>query len=175
MITPPRFTARMLAFVAVGGFVGGLLRAAADAVMPHAVALFTSLPAPLSCPGQIAASSPDWCQAAHAAGMSTLVVNWTGAFLLGLITAWVDQARLAHPTHPLPDDVRLMLGTGLCGALTTYSSLSVHIVHAGEHSLFFAVSWISVMLAGGFFLAWCGLKSGRRIEWRWAHRVGEDE
>ena len=49
--------------------------------------------------------------------MGTLLVNAAGSFVLGVLTG----AALYH--HPDPA-VRTILGTGFCGALTTWSTLS---------------------------------------------------
>ena len=49
--------------------------------------------------------------------VGTLLVNVAGSFILGLLTG----AALYH--HPDPA-VRTVLGTGFCGALTTWSTLS---------------------------------------------------
>lgn len=51
----------------------------------------------------------------------TLLVNIVGAFLLGLFSgSALDGAQLA------------LLGTGFCGALTTYSALAVKSVELGR-------------------------------------------
>jgi fluoride exporter len=50
----------------------------------------------------------------------TLAVNLVGSFLLGLFSGLA-----------LTGDTLAFLGTGFCGALTTYSSFAVHIYHRG--------------------------------------------
>lgn len=47
----------------------------------------------------------------------TLVVNLAGSFVLGVLTGLADG-------HSVPPDVTLAIGTGGCGALTTYSTFS---------------------------------------------------
>ena len=62
--------------------------------------------------------------------VGTLLVNAAGAFVLGVLTG----AALYH--HPDPA-VRTILGTGFCGALTTWSTLSwetVRLFDEGEPS-----------------------------------------
>jgi CrcB protein len=56
----------------------------------------------------------------RSAGRDTLAVNVAGSFLLGAVAAaGVDGAAA------------FALGTGFCGALTTFSSFSVHTVERG--------------------------------------------
>ena len=50
----------------------------------------------------------------------TLAVNLVGSFLLGLFSGLA-----------LTGDTLAFLGTGFCGALTTYSSFTVHTYHRG--------------------------------------------
>ena len=59
----------------------------------------------------------------------TLTANLLGCFLIGLIFALADRARLLTP------DVRLFLITGFLGALTTFSSFSLETVNAGRSGL----------------------------------------
>ncbi|MGV9345588.1 fluoride efflux transporter CrcB [Streptomyces spiralis] len=55
----------------------------------------------------------------------TFVVNVTGCLILGLLTGAVS-AGAAGP------HVQLLLGTGLCGALTTYSTFSYETLRLTE-------------------------------------------
>jgi CrcB protein len=55
--------------------------------------------------------------------LGTLLVNVAGAFLLGLF------AGLALDRHHMA-----LLGTGFCGALTTYSALAVKSVELGRRT-----------------------------------------
>ncbi|MFI6769598.1 fluoride efflux transporter CrcB [Streptomyces sp. NPDC050355] len=60
-----------------------------------------------------------WVQARHDTVFpwGTFVVNTVGSLILGLLTG--AAAAGAASTH-----VQLLVGTGLCGALTTYSTFS---------------------------------------------------
>jgi len=55
----------------------------------------------------------------------TVVVNVTGAFLLGLVTG-------AGIYHGLTETPRIVLGVGFCGAYTTFSTLAVETVRLVE-------------------------------------------
>ena len=72
----------------------------------------------------------------------TLTVNLVGSFVLGLLTA--ASASLAPA-------VGAALGTGLCGALTTYSTFSYEIVRLLEdRASFYAGAYVVASLLGGF-------------------------
>ncbi|MEZ0092889.1 fluoride efflux transporter CrcB [Streptacidiphilus sp. EB129] len=55
----------------------------------------------------------------------TYAVNIAGAFVLGCLGA-------ATARHGLPSDVGLLLGTGFCGGLTTFSTFSFETVRLLE-------------------------------------------
>ena len=55
----------------------------------------------------------------------TLLVNVVGSLLLGMLMAWGDRA-------PMGQGVRVMLTTGVMGALTTFSTFSVETVRLVE-------------------------------------------
>jgi CrcB protein len=55
----------------------------------------------------------------------TFVVNMSGSFILGLITGWALY-------HGLANFPRVVLGTGLCGAFTTFSTFSYETVRLLE-------------------------------------------
>ncbi len=70
--------------------------------------------------GRAAPTAPD------AFPVTTLLVNVGGAFLLGVLLGVL--ARRGTPEHPL----RLLLGVGVLGAFTTFSTLAVEIVRLGQ-------------------------------------------
>ncbi|GAA2662557.1 fluoride efflux transporter CrcB [Streptomyces aculeolatus] len=80
----------------------------------------------------------------------TLVVNITGCLILGTLTG----ATLAGATS---ESVRLLLGTGLCGALTTYSTFSYETLRLAEKGRGrYAAAYVGASLAvglGAAFLA----------------------
>jgi CrcB protein len=76
---------------------------------------------------------------------ATFVVNLVGAFLLGYFVTRL-QERL-----PLSAYRRPLLGTGLCGALTTFSTMQLELLHmldAGRVGL--ALGYGAASVAGGF-------------------------
>ena len=114
--------------VAVGGAVGGLLRAAARELLP-------------SSPG-------DW-------PWSTLVVNGLGAFALAALLCVLARAP--------SERARLLLGTGLLGALTTFSGLAVEavlLVDTGRPAA--AAAYVVVSVAVLLACAALGVRAVRR-------------
>ncbi len=76
---------------------------------------------------------------------STFIVNVVGAFLLGYFTTRL-QERL-----PLSSYRRPLLGTGLCGALTTFSAMQLELLRMldGDH-IGLAIAYASTSVLGGF-------------------------
>lgn len=103
-------------------FVGGFIGAVARALLAQALATQT---------GQ-------W-------PWGTFVANLVGAFLLGYFTTRL-QERL-----PLSAYRRPLLGTGFCGALTTFSTVQVELLgmlDAGDPGL--ALAYALASITGGF-------------------------
>ncbi|MEU6356238.1 fluoride efflux transporter CrcB [Streptomyces sp. NPDC047072] len=73
----------------------------------------------------------------------TFAVNVTGCLVLGLLTGAVTEG--AAGTH-----LQLLLGTGLCGALTTYSTFSYETLRLTETGARFyaAVNVVASVVAG---------------------------
>jgi CrcB protein len=76
---------------------------------------------------------------------ATFVVNIVGAFLLGYFVTRL-QERL-----PLSSYRRPFLGTGLCGALTTFSTMQLELLRMldGDH-VGLAVAYALVSVSAGF-------------------------
>jgi CrcB protein len=75
----------------------------------------------------------------------TFAVNVGGAFLLGYFTTRL-QERL-----PLSSYRRPALGTGVCGGLTTFSTMQVEIVKMLDgHHLGLALGYAAASLAAGY-------------------------
>ncbi|MFY4722530.1 fluoride efflux transporter CrcB [Streptomyces sp. LaBMicrA B280] len=80
----------------------------------------------------------------------TLVVNAVGSLILGLVTGAVATGTAGPP-------LQLLLGTGLCGALTTYSTFSyetLRLTEAGS-GLYASVN-VVVGMATGLAAAFAG-------------------
>ena len=76
---------------------------------------------------------------------ATFIVNIVGAFALGYFTTRL-QERL-----PLSSYRRPLLGTGFCGALTTFSTMQVELLHMLDRGqLALAVSYAGISIAAGF-------------------------
>ncbi|WP_329013238.1 fluoride efflux transporter CrcB [Streptomyces sp. NBC_01601] len=80
----------------------------------------------------------------------TLAVNVLGCLVLGLLTGAVTAG--AASSH-----VQLLIGTGLCGALTTYSTFSYETLRLTETgSRFLAAANVAASVAAGLGAAFVG-------------------
>ena len=87
----------------------------------------------------------------------TLTVNVVGSLVLGLLTGLA-----AH--HDLPQAVTLALGTGFCGALTTYSTFSYETMRLVEsRSYLMAGGNVALSLVGGMAAAGAGFLAGSAL------------
>jgi CrcB protein len=83
--------------------------------------------------------------------LGTFVVNTTGAFVLGLLTGLATY-------HGTGTAAKVVLGTGFCGAYTTFSTLwfeVVRLAEEGEHRT--ATSYVVISTAAGLAAAAAGL------------------
>ena len=80
----------------------------------------------------------------------TFTVNVVGCLVLGLLTGVVTYGA-ASP------EVRLLVGTGLCGALTTYSTFSYETLRLTETGArFFAAANVVASVVAGLGAAFTG-------------------
>ncbi|WP_216205506.1 fluoride efflux transporter CrcB [Amycolatopsis aidingensis] len=81
----------------------------------------------------------------------TLTVNVLGSALLGLLAGWAL-------TGAEPGALHTLLGTGLCGALTTFSTFGYETVRLlTERARLYAVANVAVTVLAGFGAAATGL------------------
>ena len=91
--------------------------------------------------------------------VATFVINIAGALILGVLLEGLSQSRSATGTR-----LRLLVGTGFCGGLTTYSTFAVEmdlLVRAGSPWL--AVAYGVASLIGGIVAAYVGIAIATRV------------
>lgn len=75
---------------------------------------------------------------------ATLAVNILGAFLLGALMSGLRHGPVSIPTYRL-------LGTGFCGALTTFSTMQLELLQMLDHARYgLALGYVGVSLIGGY-------------------------
>jgi fluoride exporter len=87
----------------------------------------------------------------------TFAANITGAVILGALTG-------AALSGAASQDVQDLLGSGLCGALTTYSTFSYEtlaLVEAGAR--FYAVANVAASVVGGLGAVFLGLTCAQAV------------
>jgi CrcB protein len=91
----------------------------------------------------------------------TFAVNIIGAFLLGYFVT-----RL-HERLPLSSYRRPLLGTGLCGGLTTFSTMQVEIVAMLDHGAYgLAAAYTGASIVAGFAAVHVATALVRRVRIR---------
>ncbi len=81
----------------------------------------------------------------HAIPMGTLAANLIGAFIIGLGLAWFNRMTNIDPMW------KLLLTTGFCGGLTTFSTFSAEVVFLlQEGRAGWALLNVAVNLLGSF-------------------------
>lgn len=87
----------------------------------------------------------------------TLLVNVVGSLVLGILWGLADG-------RAVPAQVTLAIGTGLCGALTTYSTLSYETLRLYEQGTpRTAVANVAITLAAGVAVALTGYAAARAL------------
>ncbi|HXD55451.1 MAG TPA: fluoride efflux transporter CrcB [Solirubrobacteraceae bacterium] len=91
----------------------------------------------------------------------TFAVNLAAAALLGYAIAWLG----GH--HPRTMRARAFLATGVCGALSTFSTVMVELIHLREQAgLGLACAYGAASIAGGLAAVALGVRLGSRAEAR---------
>ena len=81
--------------------------------------------------------------------ISTILINLTGSFLLGIIVT-LFQLRIIDSTYIT------LIGIGFCGSLTTMSSFAYETITILNQSLILSVGYLTLMLGVVFFSAYIG-------------------
>ena len=86
--------------------------------------------------------------------LGTLIANWLGAYLIGVLAALMTLgAELSEP-------MRLLLITGLLGGLTTFSTFSIESVNLLQRQLYLLALWhVSLHVLGSLLLTFAGYAS----------------
>jgi CrcB protein len=85
-----------------------------------------------------------WPTAAGSWPWATLAVNILGAFLLGSLMTGLRHGPISIPTYRL-------LGTGFCGALTTFSTMQLELLQMLDHARYdLALGYVSASIVGGY-------------------------
>lgn len=98
----------------------------------------------------------DWWLAPTRSGAvpwGIVTCNLAGSLVLGILVGLV----------PADSATSLLVGTGFCGALTTFSTFSLHLVQLARWSVRIAALYLLVSLGGGLGLAGLGVLLGRMI------------
>jgi len=87
----------------------------------------------------------------------TLAVNITGCLILGLLTGAAAASAAGSP-------LQLLLGTGLCGALTTYSTFSYETLRLAETGAgFYAAANVVASVLAGLGAAFAGVSLAQAV------------
>lgn len=78
----------------------------------------------------------------HAIPLGTLTANLAGAFIIGIGLAWFNRMTTLDPMW------KLLLTTGFCGGLTTFSTFSAEVVFLLQEGRF---SWAMLNVALNLF------------------------
>jgi CrcB protein len=85
-----------------------------------------------------------WPSAAGSWPWATFAVNILGALLLGSLMAGLRHGPISIPTHRL-------LGTGFCGALTTFSTMQLELARMLDRAHYdLALGYLVASLLGGY-------------------------
>jgi CrcB protein len=99
---------------------------------------------------QFTAGAPGW-------PWLTFAINLSGSVALAYFATRL-QERLPQSTYRRP-----LLGTGFCGAYTTFSTMQVEILKMLDHDRYgLALGYVTASLAGGYLAIWLTTAAVRR-------------
>lgn len=85
-----------------------------------------------------------WPSAVGSWPWATFAVNILGAFLLGSLMTGLRHGPISIPTYRL-------LGTGFCGALTTFSTMQIELLQMLDRARYdLAIGYVGVSVVGGY-------------------------
>ena len=88
----------------------------------------------------------------HAIPIGTLTANLLGAFVIGAGLAWFNRLTGIDPMW------KLLITTGFCGGLTTFSTFSVEVVTLLQQGRFaWAAGTVAVHVTGSLVLTLAGI------------------
>ncbi len=97
----------------------------------------------------------------------TLSINIVGAFMLGFVLT-----RILPGPDGQPSGGHLLLGTGFCGALTTFSAMQLELLQMlDDGALVRAGTYIAAAVTAGYLAVGAGSTLGRRRRHRRRRRV----
>jgi fluoride exporter len=117
----------------------------------------------IACGGALGALARVWLAQALPASpgswpWATFAVNMAGALMIGYFVTRL-QERLPVSTLRRP-----LLGTGLCGALTTFSTVQIELLRMiDQHHLGLALGYLAASLIGGYFAVFASSAAVRRV------------
>jgi len=86
--------------------------------------------------------------------LGTFVINLSGSLLLGFLYA-------LHAREALPEPLWLMLGVGVCGAYTTFSTFGLETIRLLEKRRYLlAAGYVAGSVGLGLAAAWLGILIG---------------
>ena len=92
---------------------------------------------------------------------ATFIVNIVGAFILGFVTTRLLE-RLPPSAYRRP-----LLGTGLCGGLTTFSTMQVETLQMIEHQTYgLAAAYTLISIAAGLLAVYLATSLVRKASLR---------
>ncbi|MGV3489029.1 MAG: fluoride efflux transporter CrcB [Tuberibacillus sp.] len=90
--------------------------------------------------------------------VATLIINLIGCLVLGWFSKHVKKLKTVHPY------IKTGISTGLIGSFTTFSTFSVETVKLFDNgNLPIGVVYLVLSYAGGWLMAYLGMKLGDRI------------